>query len=647
MMDSGEEHVGESSSLQNKSKKQCHRHTVKQIQQLEAFFKQCPHPDENQRNQLGRDSGLDPKQIKFWFQNKRTQTKHEKISNIIANVLGRSFLVNPRLAPPNSTLVPSNSSDECSTFEYLSPPTHQANNNDNNVRGHSININNIPIMSPPPEENFELHHDDREKAFIFKVILAAIDEVIELLQVNDPIWEKSSSDERCFIHRESYDKFFSNPNRPYKSSTARFESSRHSGVVPMTAIELMQNFLDPVKWMNMFPTIVSQARTIEVLDSWNLGGSIQLMYEKLHILSPLVVARDFFFIRCCRQLDPRMWIMVDVSYDLFKEIQSGVPSYSWKFPSGCVIQDMGNGQSMVSWIEHVQVDDKNHRIFRELLSGRQTYGAKRWIVTLQRMCERYNFAIAATCPTRRQLSGVIRDPQGLKNLMQLAQRMVKSFFETLSTTDKLDFPFSSQLNSGDRICLRKNEEITQPRGFIATAATSLLLPLPFQTVFNFFKDDKTRSQWDVLTNANNVIELARVLTGTFPGNSITIIQPYGPKENIMLVLQESSIDEMGAFVVFAPIELSTATSIISGGDATNVAILPSGISMSPDGRLASDRESTGNTQNGSILTVAFQILICGDDNSMSKQQHMEAVATVHSLLSSTILKIKAALGCSD
>ncbi|KAF7801324.1 homeobox-leucine zipper protein ROC8-like [Senna tora] len=39
------------------------------------FFKECPHPDENQRSELGRELGLETKQIKFWFQNKRTQMK--------------------------------------------------------------------------------------------------------------------------------------------------------------------------------------------------------------------------------------------------------------------------------------------------------------------------------------------------------------------------------------------------------------------------------------------------------------------------------------------------------------------------------------------------------------------------------------------
>jgi homeobox-leucine zipper protein len=39
------------------------------------FFKQCPHPDDKQRKQLSRDLGLEPLQVKFWFQNKRTQMK--------------------------------------------------------------------------------------------------------------------------------------------------------------------------------------------------------------------------------------------------------------------------------------------------------------------------------------------------------------------------------------------------------------------------------------------------------------------------------------------------------------------------------------------------------------------------------------------
>lgn len=92
---------------QRPKKKKYHRHTPHQIQELEAydfssvciairvlsslwldvlmvvsflyfgfsFFKECPHPDEKQRLDLSRRLGLETKQVKFWFQNRRTQMK--------------------------------------------------------------------------------------------------------------------------------------------------------------------------------------------------------------------------------------------------------------------------------------------------------------------------------------------------------------------------------------------------------------------------------------------------------------------------------------------------------------------------------------------------------------------------------------------
>ncbi|XP_009771801.1 homeobox-leucine zipper protein ROC8-like [Nicotiana sylvestris] len=716
MDDSGNEQIGESSSSRKRSRRQklCNRHSVEQIQQLETFFKECPHPDENQRRQLSREIGLDPKQIKFWFQNKRTQTKalseradnnilrtenerfhcenmamrealkniicphcdgpppgeeerkrnlekmkmanqrlrdeHERISNLISNFVGRSFAMTSQLAPQNNVGSLSSSSDESLVSQNIinSPIENQPNN----VRGNSTANIPPPLLPPPPppppfEENEEIRVD-REKSIIFGTVITATDEIVELFQMNEPIWIKSQIDGRYFINRESYEKIYPKPNQAYKSA-ARIESSKESGVVTMTAIELIQIFLDPVRYMNMFPTIVTKARTIEVVDTENFGGSVQLMYEKLHILSPLVGARDFFFIRCCRQLDPTTWTMVDVSFDNLREIQSGGPSQSWKFPSGCVIQDLGNGKSMVTWLEHVHVDDKTHtnRLYRDLVCGRQTFGAKRWIITLQRMSERHNFAMNAN---NHDFGGVLGAPEGKQNVMQISQRMVKSFCEILSMGDRLDFPTSSEMtNSGVRVSFRKNEDMSQPKGLIVTAATSLWLPLSFDTVFNFFKDDKTRTQWDVLTNGNAVGELARIPTGYFPGNCISIIQPYVSKENNMLLLQETNIDPMGAFIIYAPIDLPAVTSIINGADTTQIPILPSGFIISPDGRLAADRDSNGISQTGSLLTVAFQILVSANNNnnSISKQQNMEAVATVHTLLSSTVQKIKVALDCTD
>lgn len=81
---------------------------------------------------------------------------------------------------------------------------------------------------------------------------------------------------------------------------------------------------------------------IQICKSW---GWMQ-MYEQMHILSPLVPPREFFFIRHCQQIELGVWLIVDFSYDCSKEKTS--PSRSWKLPSGCMIQNMPNGYSKVS-----------------------------------------------------------------------------------------------------------------------------------------------------------------------------------------------------------------------------------------------------------------------------------------------------------
>ncbi|KAJ8475761.1 hypothetical protein OPV22_019488 [Ensete ventricosum] len=101
-MDSGEEpDVPDSKGR----KKRYHRHTPRQIQELESMFKLCPHPDEKQRMQLSRDLGLDPRQIKFWFQNRRTQMKASTaLFPLFSSVVGGRIVLVLRVGPKRSHL---------------------------------------------------------------------------------------------------------------------------------------------------------------------------------------------------------------------------------------------------------------------------------------------------------------------------------------------------------------------------------------------------------------------------------------------------------------------------------------------------------------------------------------------------------------
>ena len=72
------------------------------------------------------------------------------------------------------------------------------------------------------------------------------------------------------------------------------------------------------------------------------------MYEEMHILSPLVPPREFFFLRYCQQVEPSVWVIADVSFDHMKEDTPDDHTRAWRRPSGCMIQALPNGASRVS-----------------------------------------------------------------------------------------------------------------------------------------------------------------------------------------------------------------------------------------------------------------------------------------------------------
>lgn len=55
----------------------------------------------------------------------------------------------------------------------------------------------------------------------------------------------------------------------------------------------------------------------------------------------------------------------------------------------------------------MEVDDKSktHRLYRDLVCGSLAYGAKRWIITLQRMSERLAYSSAETSPPSHEFAG--------------------------------------------------------------------------------------------------------------------------------------------------------------------------------------------------------------------------------------------------
>lgn len=90
---------------------------------------------------------------------------------------------------------------------------------------------------------------------------------------------------------------------------------------------------------------------------------------------------------------------------------------------------------------------------------------------------------------------VIPSPDGKRSMMNLAQRMVKNFCASIGTSNGQRWTTLSGLNEvGVRVTVHKSTDPGQPNGVVLSAATTIWLPISPQDVFNFFKDERTRSQ---------------------------------------------------------------------------------------------------------------------------------------------------------
>ncbi|KAE8726567.1 Homeobox-leucine zipper protein MERISTEM L1 [Hibiscus syriacus] len=686
----------------SRRKKPYHRHTAHQIQRLESIFKECPHPDEKQRLQLSRELGLAPRQIKFWFQNRRTQMKaqHERddncalraendkirceniaireaLKNVICPSCGGppvsedSYFDDQKLRMENAQLKEELDRVSSIAAKYIGRPISQlppvqpihissldfrmASFDGYGVSGPSLDLELLPgSSSAMPNLPFQpVVFSDMDKSLMSDIAASAMEEMLRLLQSNEPLWIKSN-DGRDVLNLETYERIFPRPNTHFKSPNVRIEASRDSGVVIMNGLALVDMFMDSNKWVDLFPTIMLFAKTIEVISNGMWGthsGSLQLMYEELQVLSPLVSTREFYILRYCQQIEQGLWAIVNVSYDL---PQFAAQCRSHRLPSGCLIQDMPNGYSKVTWLEHVEIEDKTsiHRLYRDLVHSGLAFGAERWLATLQRMCERIACLMVSNTSTQ-DLGGVIPSPDGKRSMMKLAQRMVTNFCTSISTSNSHRWTTVSGLNEvGVRVTVHKGSDPGQPNGIVLSAATTFWLPVSPQNVFSFFKDERTRPQWDVLSNGNAVQEVAHIANGSHPGNCISVLRAFNTSHNNMLILQESCIDSSGSLVVYCPVELPAINVAMSGEDPSYIPLLPSGFTISPDGHpdQGGDGASTSSStehrsmgrSGGSLITVAFQILV---SSLPSAKLNMDSVTTVSNLIGTTVQHIKAVLNC--
>ncbi|KAK1586932.1 hypothetical protein Q3G72_007672 [Acer saccharum] len=112
----------------------------------------------------------------------------------------------------------------------------------------------------------------------------------------------------------------------------------------------------------MFSCIVAGAGIIDVIagsDDGTRNGTLQLMYAEFQVPTPFIPVRQVRFLRFCKQHMEGLWSIIDVSIDINREgINADAFRTCRRLPSGCVVQDLPNNCSQVTWIEHSEYDER-------------------------------------------------------------------------------------------------------------------------------------------------------------------------------------------------------------------------------------------------------------------------------------------------
>ncbi|XP_019186546.1 PREDICTED: homeobox-leucine zipper protein MERISTEM L1-like [Ipomoea nil] len=639
----------------NKKKRRHYRHTQHQIQEMESFFIECPHPDDTQRKDLGRRLGLEALQVKFWFQNKRSQMKAQNDRSENTQLRAENEKLRADNIRYRGALLGNATCPNCGGPAAIGDMSFDEQQliRIENVRLREEIERITQIAATFGHQPGELYSAgdllrsvsgpmEADKQMIIELAVAAMEELIRMAQTGEPLWVPSPDNSSKVLCEEEYVRTFPRGIGP-KPLGLKSEASRESAVVMMNHVNLVEILMDVNQWSNVFAGIVSRAMTLEVLSTGVAGnyynGALQVMSAEFQVPSPLVPTRENYFVRYCKQHSDGTWAVVDVSLDTLSRCR--------RRPSGCLIQEMPNGYSRVTWIEHVvEVDDRAvHSIYRPLVNSGLAFGAKRWIATLDRQCERLASAMAAYNIIPAVDGGVITSPEGRKSILKLAERMVMSFCAGVGASTSQTWTTLSGSGADDvRVMTRKSiDDPGTPPGIVLSAATSFFLPLPPKTVFDFLRDQNSRREWDILSNGRLVQEIAHIANGRDPGNNVSLLRVNSANSsqgNMLMILQESCTDSTGCFVMYAPVDIVAMRVVLSGGDPDYVALLPSGFAILPDGPPGNGGLSPEIGSGGSLITVAFQVLV---DSVPTANLSLSSVATVNSLIMCTMESIKGAV----
>lgn len=173
--------------------------------------------------------------------------QYEKATRLLASYVGKPVRLEMDMLAPSPTTLSLGSTSESSKLE-------------GNFLGGlglvSISDDNTTLLT---------NQQDMGKSLMWETATSAMEELVRLVRVNEPLWIKSQSqaateeeDEQgafFVLNHDSYESIFLRAHH-FRSFNARVESSKASRIVRMSAMELVHMFLDSV-WTSDYSPILS------------------------------------------------------------------------------------------------------------------------------------------------------------------------------------------------------------------------------------------------------------------------------------------------------------------------------------------------------------------------------------------------------
>lgn len=160
-------------------------------------------------------------------------TQLDKVSSIAAKYIGRPI---SQLPPVQPIHLSSLNLMSMSNFGLTGPSL-------------DLDLDLIPASTTTTFPNLPcpaLKISDMDKSLMADIAANAMEELIRLLQTNEPLWTKSTTDGRDVLDIDNYHQIFPKANSSLKNQNVRVEASRQSGVVIMNGVALVDMFMDVV-----------------------------------------------------------------------------------------------------------------------------------------------------------------------------------------------------------------------------------------------------------------------------------------------------------------------------------------------------------------------------------------------------------------